>query len=284
MPRDTSFGYAFLVLPPAERQAITAVWDFCRAVDDAVDEQADAARAAADLARWRAELAACFDGGPIVSPEAARLRPIVERFGLSRQPFEDLIDGVEMDVGGRRYETFEDLRRYCLRVASAVGLICIEIFGCRSAAARAYAVELGVALQLTNILRDVAGDLARGRLYLPLEDLARFGVCEADLAGEAARRARGIAHPGVRALLAYEAERARGYFERARAARPRAERRRLVAAEAMRAIYAELLRRIERADYDVFTRRIGVPRPVRAVIAARTALAAWFGSLGSGRA
>lgn len=275
MPRDTNFGYAFLVLPADQRRAITAVWDFCRAVDDAVDEPGTVERASVELARWRRELAACFVGGRPETREGARLGPVIGRFGLSRQPFEDLLDGVEMDLSRRRYETFDDLHRYCLRVASAVGLVCVEIFGCRGARAREYAVELGVALQLTNILRDVASDLARGRLYLPLEDLARFGVSEADLCDEAARPAGCVGRVRIRALLAHQAERARHYYARARAAWPRDEARRLVAAEVMRAIYFDLLARIERAGYDVFSRRIRVPRPVRAWIAARTALATW---------
>ncbi len=275
MPRDTSFGYAFLVLPADRRRAITAVWDFCRAVDDAVDEPGTIERASVELARWRRELAACFVGGRLETREGARLGPVIGRFGLSRQPFEDLLDGVEMDLSRRRYETFDDLHRYCLRVASAVGLVCVEIFGCRGARAREYAVELGVALQLTNILRDVASDLARGRLYLPLEDLARFGVSEADLYDEAARPAGRVGRVAVRALLARQAERARHYYARARAAWPRDEARRLVAAEVMRAIYFDLLARIERAGYDVFSRRIRVPRPVRAWIAVRTTLATW---------
>lgn len=276
MPRDTSFGYAFLILPAEQRRAITAVWDFCRAVDDAVDEQPSREQASAAVARWRRELRACFERGMPETPEGSRLAPVVSRFGLSRQPFEDLLDGVEMDLGERRYGTFDDLYQYCLRVASAVGLVCIEIFGCRDARSRHYAVELGVALQLTNILRDVAADLARGRLYLPLDELTRFGVSESDLQDEAARAGGTIRRPSVRALLAHQAARARRYFARARAAWPPEHARRLVAAEVMRAIYADLLERIERAGYDVFSRRIRVPRPARAWIAARTALVTWL--------
>jgi phytoene synthase len=270
MARDTSFYYSFLVLPPEKRAAIIAVWDFCRAVDDAVDAEADATRAASELARWRAELASCFDGGRPATAQGRHLQPLVARFGLPRRAFEDLIDGVEMDVGGRRYLTFEDLRQYCLRVASAVGLISIEIFGYEDLRVRDYAVELGIALQLTNILRDVPADLARGRLYLPLEDLERFGCTEADLRAEMAGAGGGVRSERVRALLAHQAARAHDYYGRARAALPAAEARRLVAAEIMGAIYFGILRRIERARYDVFSRVIRVPRPVRAWIAAST--------------
>lgn len=283
MPRDTSFYYSFLVLPPAERRAIVSVWDFCRAVDDAVDEPAvpdgclaDAAstweagagalegRAAAldgEMAHWRAELARVFEGEEAATAEGRALQPVVRAFGLSRQPFEDLIEGVAMDVAGRRYRTFAELREYCYRVASTVGLICIEIFGCRSA--RAYAIDLGIALQLTNILRDVAVDLRRGRLYLPLEELDRFGCTETDL------RAGRLTDPVV-ALLRHQADRARDFYARAHAARPPREARRLVAAEIMGAIYRALLDRIERRGYDVFSEVVRVARPRRAVIAAAT--------------
>jgi phytoene synthase len=268
--RDTSFYYSFLVLPAEKRRAVIAVWDFCRAVDDAVDAEPDPARAAAQLARWRREVAACFDGASPSTPQGRELQPFVGRFHLPRRSFEDLVDGVEMDLGDRRYRTFDDLYQYCLRVASAVGLICVEIFGYEDPRARDYAVELGVALQLTNILRDVPTDLATGRLYVPLEDLERFGCAEADLRAEMARAGGGIGSPRVRALLAYQADRARRHFARARDTLPRRDARRLVAAEIMGAIYRGILRRIERADYDVFSRVIRVPRPARAWIAAFT--------------
>ncbi|MCY3846443.1 MAG: squalene/phytoene synthase family protein, partial [Acidobacteria bacterium] len=174
MSRDTNFYYSFLVLPTAKRRAIVAVWDFCRAVDDAVDlaeEGAGAEAHARELARWRSELDCCYGSGDPETDEGRRLAPVIGRFHLPRAPFDDLIDGVAMDATPRRYETFEDLYGYCLRVASSVGLTCIEIFGYRDPGTRDYAVALGVALQLTNIIRDLPADLARGRLYLPQEDL-----------------------------------------------------------------------------------------------------------------
>src|SRR5262245_54817608 len=183
------------MLPPSQRNAIVAVWDFCRAVDDAVDElapdmpwplSAEAHQQAFnELADWRAELARCFDqtdGAPApVTRQGRGLQPVVATFDLPRQPFEDLIDGVAMDLRHDRYETIDELLEYCRRVASAVGLVCIEIFRCREASAREYAVNLGIALQLTNIIRDVGVDLRRGRVYLPQEDLRRFACTEADL-------------------------------------------------------------------------------------------------------
>ena len=273
MAQDTNFYYSFLVLPPEQRRAIVAVWAFCRAVDDAVDE-AKGTEAAAELTRWREELARCYDGAPPATEQGRALQPFIGAFNLPRAAFEALIDGVEMDLRTDRYQTFADLHQYCLRVASAVGLICVEIFGYRSAATRQYAIDLGVALQLTNILRDVPEDLARGRVYIPVEDFARHGCREDDLRAEAARAGGGVRSDGVKRLLAFEAQRAREYYARADAALPSEDARRLVAAQIMGAIYRAILDRIERADYDVFTSRIRVPRPRRALIAATTWLRA----------
>jgi phytoene synthase len=261
MSRDTSFYYSFLVLPPRKRRAIIAVWDFCRAVDDAVDEVPANADACGQLAMWRVELDACYSGTPSTAQGAA-LQPYIREFNLPREPFEELIAGVAMDLEYSRYPTFEALSEYCRRVASMVGLVCVEIFGYQDPRARAYAINLGMALQLTNIVRDVAPDLARGRVYLPAEDLARFGVTEHMLA-------EGRVTPAVRNLLRHECERAREYFRRAAADLPPRDARSLVAAEIMGGIYFAILRRIERAGYDVFSRRIRVPRPQRAVIALR---------------
>ena len=263
MARNTSFYYSFLVLPAAERRAIVAVWDFCRAVDDAVDEApADGAGARGAIESWRAELARCYGGGTPRTPEGRELQPFIARFDLPREAFEDVIDGVAMDLEHTRYATFADLLEYCRRVASAVGLICIRVFGCRDDGARDYAFNLGIALQLTNILRDIKDDFDRGRVYLPLEDLAAYGVEVADLAGEPAGAR-------VRRLVAFECARAREFYARACAALPAADRRRLVAAEIMRAVYSEILARIEMQDYDVISRRPRVPRPVQAAIAFR---------------
>jgi phytoene synthase len=269
MSRDTNFYYSFLVLPAEKRSAIIAVWDFCRAVDDTVDEAGieDVPR---EVAIWRQEVAACFDGGMPFTPQGRALQPLVRRFNLPRSAFEALVEGVEMDVGSRRYETFDELYQYCIRVASAVGLMCLEIFGYEDPRAKQYATDLGVALQLTNILRDVPGDLARGRVYIPQEDLRRFGCTEEDLEREAASAGGGIKSPSVRALLQFQGERAREYFRRAAAALPPGDARRLVAAEIMGAIYYAILVKIERRDYDVFSEVVRIPRPQRALIALRT--------------
>lgn len=260
MARDTSFSYSFLVLPDEQRRAIGIVWDFCRAVDDAVDEAADRAKAEAEIANWRAEVGRLFSGEAPVTPQAERLKPYVALFQLSRQPFDDLVDGVEMDLRQSRYDTFDELVGYCRRVASAVGLICIEIFGCRDSRSRDYAFNLGLALQVTNIIRDVKVDLDHGRVYLPREDLARFGVTEAALAA-------GVVTEPIRQLLAHECQRARQFFAAAAQAMPHADAHKLVAAEIMGGIYFEILQRIERRRYDVFTDVIRVPKIVRARIA-----------------
>lgn len=275
MARDTNFYYSFLVLPAEKRRAIIAVWDFCRAVDDAIDEAPASvgtgeAPARERLAWWRRELASCFEGGAPESAQGQRLVPFIARFDLPREPFEALIEGVEMDLWTRRYETFADLYEYCIRVASAVGLICLSIFGARDPLARQYAIDLGVALQLTNILRDIPGDMAQGRLYVPLEDLRKFGCTEADLLAETAAGGQGVRSAAVQALLRHQAERARDYYRRAARALPPGDRRHLVAAEIMGAIYRALLGRIERSGYDVFSRVVRIPRPRRAVIAAAT--------------
>lgn len=272
MARDTNFYYSFLVLPPDKRRAIVGVWDFCRAVDDAVDEAgaSDAADAAGEIARWRGEVAAAFGAGAPQTSQGRALAPLVAQFSLPRHAFDALIEGVEMDVAPRRYETFGDLHEYCIRVASAVGLICLEIFGYDDPRSRQYATDLGIALQLTNILRDVPEDLARGRIYIPQEDLRRHACTEDDLAREAANAGGGVRSPQVRALLHQQAQRARDYYRRAAEGLPRRDARRLVAAEIMGAIYQSILGRIERADYDVFSRRVRIPRPRRALIAAAT--------------
>jgi phytoene synthase len=268
--RDTNFYYSFLVLPARKRSAIVAVWDFCRAVDDAVDEAATLDQGAAQVAEWRAEVARCFEGRPPATAQGAALQPYISAFNLPRTAFEALIEGVEMDLRTRRYETFADLYQYCIRVASAVGLMCVEIFGYRNPSTRQYAIDLGVALQLTNILRDIPGDLSRGRLYLPMEDLARHGCTEADLQKEAAQRGRGVQSSEVKRLLAFEAQRAKDYYARADAILPSEDARRMVAAQIMAAIYRTILGRIEAADYDVFSTVIRIPRPRRALIAAST--------------
>jgi 15-cis-phytoene synthase len=258
--RDTSFSYSFLVLPAEQRRAIGVVWDFCRAVDDAVDEAEDPGTAAAEVVKWREEVGRLFGPETPLTPQTKNLKPYVEAFSLTRQPFDDLVDGVEMDLRRSRYDTFDELVGYCRRVASAVGVMCIEVFGCRDSRSRDYAFNLGLALQITNIVRDIKADLKQGRIYLPQEDLARFGVTEEALAA-------GEMTGPIRKLLQYECQRARHFYAAAAQVMPDGESRKLVAAEIMGGIYFEILQRIERRGYDVFRERVRVPKLQRARIA-----------------
>ena len=260
--RDTNFYYSFLVLPTEKRRAIIAVWDFCRAVDDAVDcpkHETSIRSLREEIGRWRQELDHCYGHSMPLTDEGRHLKPYIGRFQLPRKPFEDLIDGVEMDVTCKRYDTFDQLYQYCSRVASAVGLICIEIFGYRNPRAQDYAIALGVALQLTNIVRDVPVDLADGRIYLPQEDLIRFGVTERNLAA-------GLSEP-IAELIAFECNRAKAYYQASQEALPSEDARSLVAAEIMSGIYAAILNRIEQRGYDIFSEVVRVARPRRAFIA-----------------
>ncbi len=243
---SSNFYYAFMLLPREKRRALHAVYAFCRFVDDIADDES-VADPGAMLARWREELRNVYAGAPR-RPISRALADNVRRFNIPRRHLEEVIDGVEMDLTRRRYENFAELELYCHRVASAVGLICIEIFGYREPATRIYAEKLGLAFQLTNILRDVREDAARCRIYLPLADLRRFGVAESDVL-------RGVHTPEFRALMAFEADRARAFYRAAEAALPESDRRSMIAAEGMRVIYSAILDEITRADYRVFERR-----------------------------
>jgi phytoene synthase len=267
--RRTNFGVAFTLLPRDQREAIRAVHAWSRAVDDSVDEEADRDRARRRIEAWREDLAALFEGRAR-APESRGLAPHVRRFAIPRRYLDDLIDGVEMDLHRDRYATFSELREYCYRVASVVGFICLRIFGDAEERARAYAESLGLALQLTNILRDIGSDAARGRIYLPADERDRFGVREEAIV----RGERGDAF--VR-LMRFQADRARTYFRAAEREMTALDRRRYVAAEIMRGVYHRLLDRIEASGYDVFAREIRVTRIERVWIAATTAAAIRIG-------
>lgn len=270
MTRNTSFYYSFLVLPKAERRAITAVFDVCRAIDDAVDLETDPRLASAALDTWRAEVKRIFAGQEPRTREGLALQPFVRPFRLPEAQFEALIEGVAMDASPRRFQTFDELEPYCHRVASSVGLMCAEIFGYSDPQVLRYATDLGVALQLTNILRDVGVDYRRGRMYLPIEDLAAAGCSEEDIRREVERAGNGVQSATVNTALRRHARRAHEFFAKADAALPRRDASRFVAAEIMHHVYFELLRRIEAADYDVFSQVVRVSRPAQARIALRT--------------
>ena len=258
----SSFHYTFGLLPPERRRGIEAVYAFCRLVDDITDAGPhDPERAAADLEAFRDEIGRCYGGEPSL-PITRSLQACIRMFGIPRRPFDDLLDGVEMDLGASRYPSFEALRIYCRRVASAVGLICLPIFGARDPRSREYADHLGIALQLTNILRDLQPDAARGRIYVPQDDIRDCGYSEAELL-------RGTRNGAFLRLMARQAERARSHFAGAAASLPPGDRPRLVPAEVMAAIYRRLLERIETSGFAVFGRRIAVPRLTQIGLALR---------------
>jgi 15-cis-phytoene synthase len=258
----SSFHYSFGLLTPERKSGILAVYAFCRAIDDLADEGPfDPARSALALERYRDEIERCYSGAP--SLQVTRdFQDCVRRFGIPRAPVEDLLDGVAMDLRQSRYRDFAELRLYCLRVASAVGLICLPIFGCGDARSREYAIDLGIALQLTNILRDLKSDAARGRIYVPLDEIAACGYSEEELV-------KGARTPAFVELMRRQAARARGHFESSARLLPEPDRKHLLAAEVMRAIYLKLLRRIERSEFRVFEGRISVPRLQQLSVALR---------------
>jgi phytoene synthase len=262
----SSFYYALRLLPPARRNALYAVYAFCRAVDDAADE-ADAAAAPRLIAEWRAELERCYQGAPF-HPVTVALAASLEQFAVPQSALAAVIDGVEMDLVKRRYATFDELELYCRRVASAVGLASIEIFGYTNPRAREYAVDVGLALQLTNILRDLSEDAERDRVYLPEEDLARFGVPAEDVL-------RGVYNRHFVALMEFESDRARRYYRSAERLLPPEDAASLRPAEVMRRTYEEVLDRIVEERYFVFGRRLGLSRSRKAALAASM----WIGAL-----
>lgn len=267
----SNFFYSFLFLPRPRREAMYTIYAFCREVDSAVDDPPPGSDPADILNRWRDEIRAAYHGTPTL-PVAISLASHVKTLAIPESLFYELIAGVEMDLQIKRYATFQDLYPYCYRVASIVGLICLNIFGVHAPRATEYAVNLGMAFQLTNILRDIARDAERDRIYLPQEDLERFGYSEQDL----------FAHtysPAFVQLMEFECTRARGFYQqaqRALAELSRSDRQALVVAEIMRGVYARLLDRIESTRYQVFGPRIRVAPLHRLAIAAHVWLQAFL--------
>jgi len=256
----SSFYYAFILLPPERRRALYAVYAFCRFIDDIADDES-IREPALLLKRWREELDRVYAGTPTRALSRA-LADSARRFKIPRELFEEIINGVEMDLSRKRYQSWEELRPYCYRVASALGLICIEIFGYRNPSAKLYAENLGLALQLTNILRDVREDAERGRIYLPLEDLARFNVSEEEILG-------GVYSPNFVRLMDFEARRARELYALAQSELAAEDRATLLTAEAMRLIYAALLERIIKSNYRVLDRRHSLSAPHKLYLVGR---------------
>ncbi len=267
----SNFYYSFLFLPKAKRDAMYTIYAFCKAVDSAVDEPAAGSNPKDELKHWREELDAVYAGTP-TTPIMVSLAHHVKTLGIPKAYFEELIKGVEMDLFNNRYVTFDELSLYCYRVASVVGLICLHVFGVTSARAQDYAVALGMAFQLTNILRDVGADAAERRIYLPLDDLQKWNYPEKAMLNQ-------NYSAEFRALMEYEASRAHHYYTRAEAALkglPPQERRALTVAEIMRGIYSRILERIERSNYRVFGPRISLTTTQRVLIALRIWLRSRF--------
>jgi phytoene synthase len=243
----SSFYYSFLFLPPERRRAITALYAFCREVDDVVDETADAQLAATKLAWWRVEVGNLIAQNP-QHPVTKALSPHLKPFGITQEKLSDIIDGMEMDLTQTRYLDWPGLERYCYRVASVVGLLAAGIFGYRDARTLDYARELGLAFQLTNIIRDVGEDARKNRIYLPMADLKEFGVPAADILNSRET-------PEFRKLMAFEAARARGHYHKAMQSLPAADRKPQRPGLIMAAIYRALLEEIERDGFRVLTQR-----------------------------
>ena len=256
-----NFYYTFRPMPAEKRRGMYAVYAYCRLCDDIADGELPIEEKLAGFEEVRRNLRTGEPSGEDGLMYLA-LHDTARRFEIPYGYFEEILQGVEMDMSKSRFATFEELREYCYKVASVVGLVCIRIFGFEDPKAEGYAVDMGLAMQLTNILRDVKEDAERGRIYIPQDELSRFEYTEAELE-------RGALTEGFRALMAYQAERAQRYFESSRALFP------LISADArtcprlMHATYRGILEHIERSDYDVFERRIGISTGAKLVLLGR---------------
>ena len=246
----SSFYYSFRFLPEAQRQAITALYAFCREVDDVVDECTDEGIARTKLQWWKNEIAMAYEGQPSHPVVQALVEPI-ERYGLALEHFQEIIDGMEMDLDYDAYPSFTELSLYCYRVASVVGLMSAEIFGYEDRRTLKYAHDLGLAFQLTNIIRDVREDALRGRVYLPQDELKRFGVTNEQLRD-------GIASEGLNQLLEFQAQRAEGYYEKALGELPEVDRFRQRSGLIMARIYRTTLHEIQQDGYRVLEHRVSL--------------------------
>jgi phytoene synthase len=260
--RARNFYYSFVLLPREKRRALCAVYAFMRHCDDIADGDHSSDHKRELLRHWRARLDGALNGECTDDQVLPAFRDAVRRFSIPGQYFHWIIDGVEMDLAVRRYESFQELYRYCFYVAGAVGLTCLQVFGFRDERAKEYAEQCGIAFQLTNILRDVSEDARMERIYLPIEDLRRFGYSTEDLM-------RGVADDRYFELMAYQASRARGYYNRARNLLPLVERASRPALWAMMEIYRRLLDKIVQSRYEVFGRTIRISNAEKCRIALR---------------
>lgn len=262
-----NFYYAFRTLPPRKRRAIYAAYAFCRFCDDIADEDLPLEEKDRLFGQTRQLLAQSRNGGSS-DPIFKAIQDAAQAFGIPYEYFEEVIEGVEMDLTKTRFANFEELRTYCYKVASIVGLICIEVFGYQDASAREYAIDLGLAMQLTNILRDIREDAERDRIYIPQDEMARFGYSEAELMN-------GIINDSFRNLMAYQAARARRYFDSGKRLFPLLPAESRACPAMLHAVYSGVLDRIEASGYDVFERRIGLSTHEKLFLMARL----WTGSL-----
>ena len=251
-----NFYYAFRTLPAGKRRAIYAAYAFCRLCDDIADGDLPVDEKRRLLAETRGRL------GEDSHPVFVALRDSIDSFDIPVRYFHEVIDGVEMDLTRTRYGTFEELKVYCYRVASAVGLVCIEIFGYTDERAKEYAVDMGLAMQLTNIVRDVREDSLRGRIYVPLDELERFGYTEPDLE-------RGVMNEPFRQLMGYQAARAREHFERGRNIVPLLSADSRACLALLHGVYSRILDRIEAAGFDVYSGRVGLGTHEKILLLAR---------------
>ena len=245
-----NFYYAFRTLPARKRRAIYAAYAFCRLCDDIADEDLPLDEKRRRFARTRGLLRQS-QNGTVAHPVYIALRDASAAFGIPATYFDEVVEGVEMDLATTRYESFDELRAYCYKVASVVGLISIEVFEYSDPAARRYAIDLGLAMQLTNIIRDVREDAQRGRVYIPLEDLRRHGYSVGELQ-------RGVVNKAFRDVMTYQVERARRYFDTGRRLIPLLSPESRACPAVLHGIYSGILDRVEAADYDVFRERIGL--------------------------
>lgn len=256
----SSFYYAFNLLPADKRDAMNTVYAFCRETDDIVDEGNEPDDLKYEkLHKWRVELEKSINGHSDYQL-LNKLGKTIGQFNIPLEPFFELVRGMEMDLQRKRYTSFEDLRLYCYRVASTVGLMCIEIFGYKHQSAKEFAVNLGIALQLTNILRDIKNDASKGRIYLPQEELLQFSYSEEDLL-------KNTYNPNFASLMKFEADRAKHYFDKATECLNLDDKASMFAARAMQHIYHKMLEKIVDADYDVYSKNIKVNKVEKVGIA-----------------
>ncbi len=247
----SSFYYAFNLLPEEKRDAMNTVYAFCRKTDDIIDEGNEPDEIKFEkLHKWRVELERAFNGHSDYTL-LNKLGRTINKFNIPYEPFFELLKGMEMDLQNKRYLTFDDLRLYCYRVASTVGLMCIEIFGYKHKSAKEFAVNLGIALQLTNILRDIKKDSLKGRIYLPQEDLKKFSYGEEDIFKQ------NYDERFVK-LMKYEVERAEKFFDNATENLNLDDKKAMFAARAMQHIYKRLLEKIIEAEYNIYQKNIRV--------------------------